>query len=146
MNPDLVYLAQTDTTAGFLSQNASALSHAKGRSPQQPFLRCTDSFREQKRFARTPRHFRKFLRRSRKTTFIYANHEAIRVVREGVHHRFLKRFGWLYSTSANRHGERFESTYAMKKADIIVEDGRGFFEGEPSSIYRIGRRRKRRVR
>ena len=38
MNPDLVYLAQTETTAGFLSQSAQALIQTKNRPSGKAFL------------------------------------------------------------------------------------------------------------
>ena len=146
MNPNLVYLVQTDTTVGFVSQDKEALARAKGRDPRQPFLRCVADFGRQKRFVRTPRKFRKYVRRSRRTTFLYPNHEAIRVVGEGAHHRFLARFSFMYSTSANAHQSAFDPAYARKQADVVVEDARGFFEGAPSPIYQLGRRKKRRLR
>ncbi|HHD77618.1 MAG TPA: Sua5 YciO YrdC YwlC family protein [Campylobacteraceae bacterium] len=142
MNPNLVYLVQTDTTAGFLSQNAQALSKAKGRDPHMPFLMSVSSFAKQKGYVRTPKRFRKEVRRARKTTYLYPCKKAVRVVGEGKHHRFLKKFTFMYSTSANAHGARFALSYALQKADVIVEDGAGFFEGAPSSIFRLGRRKK----
>jgi tRNA A37 threonylcarbamoyladenosine synthetase subunit TsaC/SUA5/YrdC len=139
LNPNLVYLVQTDTTAGFVSKNRAALARAKGRSPSQPFLICTATFLEQKRHSRTPKAFRKMVRRSRKTTFLYPNGQAIRVVKEGAHHRFLKRFDFLYSTSANRHGAAFDLSYAKSHADVIVEDSSGFSAKEASAILRLGK-------
>ncbi len=146
MNPELVYLVQTDTTAGFLSRNRAALAKVKGRDPSQPFLIATASFKEQKKLARTPKAFRKRVRRARRTTFLYPNQKAIRVVRGGRHHTFLRRFDFLFSTSANRHGEPFDLAYARAQADVIVEDATGFSAKRASVIYRLGRRRRTRLR
>ena len=146
MNPNLVYLVQTDTTAGFVSKNRAALARAKGRSSSQPFLLCTATFNEQKKHSRTPRAFRKRVRRARKTTFLYPNRNAIRVVKEGPHHYFLKRFDFLYSTSANRHGASFDLSYAKSQADVIVEDASGFSAREASAIFRLGKKKITKLR
>jgi len=141
-----VYFAQTDTTAGFLSQDAARLAAIKGRDPKKPFLREADSLATLKNFARVPKKHKKLVRRARRTTFVYPNGEALRVVFDEAHLRFLRRFGWMYSTSANRSGEGFDPEFAKEAADVVVEDERGFFEGKPSKIVRLGKRRKKRVR
>ncbi len=146
MNPNLVYLVQTDTTVGFLSQNKKALAKAKKRDPKQPFLIATDSFAKQKQFVRTPVKFKKSVRRARKTTFLYPNRKAVRVVCEKNHRSFLQRFGFMYSSSANASKHPFVLSYAVETADVIVEDARGFHEGAASSIYRLGKRTKKKLR
>ncbi len=146
MEPDKIYLAQTDTTVGFLSQDSAKLAAIKKRPPSKPFLVSVDSFARLQGFARVPKRFRRFVRYARKTTFIYPNAKAVRVVRDERHLSFLKKFGWMYSTSANESGKRFDPSFAKAKADVIVEDSRGLFEGAPSKLLRLGRRRLRRVR
>ena len=146
MNPDLVYLVQTDTTVGFLSQNKKALAKVKRRDLKQPFLIAVDSFAMQKQFVRTPVKFKKSVRRARKTTFLYPNRKAVRVVCEKNHRSFLKRFGFMYSSSANISKHSFVYSYAVKAADVIVEDASGFYEGTASSIYRLGKQAKKRLR
>lgn len=146
LKPQLVYLAQSDTTAGFLSQNPHALAKAKKRSSMQPFLCCVSSMRELKNFARVPKSFKNQVRRSKKTTFIYPNSTAVRVVKEQKHLEFLQRFSWMYSSSANQTKKGFEEYYAKQKADIIVKDERGFYETSPSSILRLGRKKRRKIR
>ena len=59
---------------------------------------------------------------------------------------FLKKFRWMYSTSANLHGENFNEQWARKTADIIVEDKKGLFEGKPSKIYKLSKNKIKRVR
>lgn len=146
MNPQLVYLTQTDTTVGFVSQNAAALAKAKKRDPRQPFLICVDTFTKQKRFSRTPKKFKKLVRRSQKTTFIYPNKKAIRVVLNTPHHKFLKAFDYMYSSSANESNKSFDLKYAVKQADIIVEDERGFYEGSASRMLKLGKSKKTKLR
>lgn len=146
LNQQLVYLVQTDTTAGFLSQNSLKLATSKQRDKNQPFLICVDSLRSLKNFVRVPTAFKKQVRRSNKTTFIYPNKQAIRVVKEKNHQKFLRKLGWVYSSSANLTCKSFEENYAKEKADIIVEDSRGFFESKPSSIYKMSNSKLRRLR
>ena len=146
LSPEKIYLVQTDTTVGFLSQNAKKLAYIKKRDPNKPFLISVDSFRLLKDFARVPNRYKNLVRRAKKTTFIYPNKKAIRVVKDEKHLKFLKRFGWMYSTSANESGKRFEKEFAYKMADVIVEDERGFFEGDPSRLIKIGKRAKKLLR
>ncbi|HIE35312.1 MAG TPA: Sua5 YciO YrdC YwlC family protein [Campylobacterales bacterium] len=141
-----VYLVQTETTVGFLSQDSSKLAKIKNRPQNKPFLISVDSFKWLKKFSRAPNRFKKFIRRSKKTTFIYPNNRAIRVVKDKRHTLFLNRFGWIYSTSANRSNQKFEKEFATKSVDIIVEDNRGFFEGTPSKIFKLKKNRIKRVR
>ncbi|WP_234697162.1 Sua5/YciO/YrdC/YwlC family protein [Nitrosophilus alvini] len=146
LDPRKVYLVQTDTTVGFLSQNRKRLSEIKNRPVEKPFLISVDSFKPLKKFARVPKKFKKRVRRAKKTTFVYPNGKAVRVVRDDRHISFLKKFGWMYSTSANRSGKRFEREFAFEKADVIVEDQRGFFEGKASEILRLSQRKIKKLR
>ncbi len=139
LDPELIYLAQTDTTVGFLSRNEKRLAEIKNRDPDKPFLIAVDGFGRLKSFLRVPRSHRKLVRRSKKSTFVYPCGKAIRVVKDKEHLKFLKRFGWLYSTSANRSGGRYEEKFAKALADVVVEDCRGLYEGKPSSIYRLSK-------
>lgn len=141
-----VFLTQTDTTVGFLSQDAEALSRIKGRAPDKPFLKVYAEWKTFKAFGgRIPKTHRAYLRRARKTTFIVKN-QASRIVNAGAHHTFLKPYGWFYSTSANQSGKPFERSFCEANADIIVLDKRGFSESVPSTIERLGREKKRKLR
>lgn len=146
MNPQLVYLVQTETTAGFLSQNSQKLASSKQRSKKQPFIRCVDSLSTLKEFTRVPKKFKNRVRRADVTTFVYPNGEALRVVKQKEHLKFLKKLKWAYSSSANLTSKSFKESYAKQKADIIVEDRRGFFESTPSSIMKINSKKARRLR
>ncbi len=134
-----IYLTQTDTTVGFLSQNPLFLAKAKKRDSSQPFLICVDSFDKLKKITRAPKKFKKMIRRSKKSTFIYPDKKAVRVVGDKTHSRFLKKFDFLYSSSANENRCSFNLEYALAHSDIIVEDKNGFYENDASSIYKIGK-------
>lgn len=146
MNPNLVYLAQTETTAGFLSQNDEALIQTKNRPSGKSFLMSVDSLKTLRTFTKVPKAHRQFIRRAKKTTFAYPCGRAIRVVKDETHLEFLRKLRWSYSTSSNPSGQRFNEDFAKEKADVIVFTCKGFFESTPSSIYRLGKRKMRRVR
>lgn len=146
MNSQLVYLVQTETTAGFLSQNHEKLATSKRRNKKQPFIKCVDSLQTLQNFTRAPKKFKNKIRRSKQTTFIYTNGLAIRVVKDKEHLKFLKKLKWAYSSSANLTSKSFEENYAKQKADIIIEDSRGFFESTPSSMIKINSKKARKLR
>ncbi|WP_456450134.1 Sua5 YciO YrdC YwlC family protein [Hydrogenimonas sp.] len=145
MRRDLVYLAQTDTTVGFLSCSAQKLAAVKERPPQRPFLVALPSFAAVREVGRVPEAHRRFVRRARKTSFILPNGRSFRVV-EGPHRLFVEKFGWCYTTSANRHKEPFDEVYARSVCDVVVESKEGFSDKSPSKIWRVGRRGKVKVR
>ncbi len=145
MNPQAVYLVQTDTTVGFLSQSRERLLHVKQRPPEKPFLRVFASCGDFKQQMRLPNLHKNRFRRSRATTYVIKN-EACRLVSHPQHTRFLEPFGWCYSTSANASGSSYDAAFAHTHADVIVEDERGLFEAEPSRIYRINHKRRVRLR
>ena len=146
MNPDLVYLAQTETTAGFLSQNADALSRIKNRPQGKSFLISVDTLQTLRSFTRVPKRHKKHIRRAKKTTFAYPCGLAIRVVKDKEHLQFLQKLKWSYSTSSNPSGKGFDEAFAEEKADVVLFTGKGFFEDKPSSIYRLGKRKIRKLR
>ena len=146
MNPDLVYLAQTETTAGFLSQNPDALSCIKNRPQGKSFLISVDSFQTLRSFTRVPQTHKNHIRRAKKTTFAYPCGLAIRVVKDEEHSQFLRKLKWSYSTSSNPSGKGFDEAFAQERADVIVYTAKGFFESKPSSIYRLGKVKMRKLR
>ena len=141
-----VILAQTDTTVGFLSQDAEKLAKIKDRPSHKPFIQSFDSLRTYTQMGgRIPNRYKSRLRRSKSTTYV-VNNQAIRIVNEGQHHQLLSNYGWLYSTSANEKGKSFEMGFSEKKADLVIEDDRGLFEGTASNIYKIHSKKIRRLR
>ena len=146
MNPALVYLAQTETTAGFLSQNADVLARIKNRPEGKSFLISVDSLQTLKMFTRVPKAHKNSVRRAKKTTFAYPCGLAIRVVKDEAHLQFLKKLKWSYSTSSNPSGKGFVKEFAKEKADVIVFTCKNFFESKPSSILRLGEVKMRKLR
>jgi len=141
----LIYLAQTDTTVGFLSQNESELKRIKPRD-DKPFLLTTTTFKTLKSLTRVPKKFRRLVRKSKKTTFVYPNNKAIRVVKSTLHYNFLKDFDYLYSTSANKSGKSYDEHFAKNIADVIVEDKRGLYQDAPSNLFKLSSKLKKKLR
>ncbi len=137
MDKDIVFLTQTDTTVGFLSQSPLRLAEVKKRHPKQPFLICVDRFKKQKKLARTPKKYRSLVRRSNKTTFLYPNGKAIRVVKDTLHNQLLKKFDFLYSTSANENKKSFSLDYATSQADIMIKTPEGYHDNPPSPLIKL---------
>ena len=111
----LIYLAQCDTTTGFLSHNAEILNLCKSRPKEQPLLIESSSLHTLKTLVRVPKKHKNRIRKAKYATFIYPNKKALRLVREGLHSYFLKEFKTLYSTSANPTKEDFNEIKKKKK-------------------------------
>lgn len=142
MNKNRVYLAQTDTTVGFLSADDKKLSSIKQRPISQKMIQVVDSLKILNQLTRVPKNYRKLVRNSLKTTFIYPNNESYRVIdKNSKHYDFIKKFGVMYSTSANITKTNFDLDYAIKNCDIEVYDDRGFCETTPSKIKKIYKRK-----
>ncbi len=146
MKKDLLYLSQTDTTIGFLSQNLQKINNAKNRDRNQKILKAVDSFKVLKDNVRVPNKHKKRVRRSKKTTFIYRNKkESFRVVQTS-HKDFIKKFKFMYSSSANMHNFKFSKEYAIKKADVIIFDKYDYKEMKASEIYILSKDKIRKIR
>ena len=142
MDSSLVYLVQTDTTVGFSSLNDEKLSLIKQRPTSKKILHTVDSFKTLNQNARVPKKFRKIVRNSKKTTYIYPNLKSFRLVNQNSKfYDFIHKFGILYSTSANKTTESFNKDFAISNADILVEDQRDFFETKASRILKISKKR-----
>ena len=146
MNPNNIYLVQTDTTAGFLSQDFKKLNKIKKRALNQKVLMEVDSLKTLKNFVRVPQKFKNTVRRVKKSTFIYPDGNSYRVVKNERHLRFLKKFKWMYSTSANLTGQKFDKEWAYNQANVIVENKDGLFEENASKIYKINNHKIKKIR
>ena len=141
-----VILTQTDTTVGFLSQDATKLFEIKSRPQTKPFLKVYNSLQDFKKdFHRVPKSFKKNFRRASKTTFVLKD-QAVRIAPSPLHSQLLRNFCWQYSTSANESSKHFNREFCESKSDIIIEDVKGLYETKSSHIYKINKRKKRRLR
>jgi tRNA A37 threonylcarbamoyladenosine synthetase subunit TsaC/SUA5/YrdC len=146
MNPNKVYLVQTDTTVGFLSQDNNALCTIKNRDKNKEFLKSISSFSYLKSQVRVPTKFKNLVRRSKNITFIYANNKAFRIVKEKNHYLFIKNFDWMYSTSANLSSKNFDESWAKNNADLIIENKDGFSEKSSSSLIKLYKHKIKKLR
>lgn len=146
MNKNLIYLAQSDTTAGLLSLDFENLNHIKGRSKNKPVLCEVDSLQTLKTLTRIPNKFKNKIRKSAKSTFIYPNHRSFRVVKDELHLYFLNHFRKMYSTSANKTGKEFEYKEAISMCDVLVIDKRGISSTISSNIFKINNTKIKKIR
>ena len=145
MTPDrLLFLTDTDTTVGFLSRDPEPLDRAKRRHGKKHYITALPSLRSLRDRARVPRPYRLRLRRSRKESYILPSGRSYRIVRDSRHLLLLKRLGWAYTSSANLSGAAYDEEYARRMADVVVEPLGA--PRAPSRIYRLGRRKLRRIR
>lgn len=147
MDSSLVYLVQTDTTVGFSSSNDEKLSNIKERSNNKKILNTIDSFSTLCKNTRVPKKFRRKVRNSKKTTFIYPNQKSYRVIeKDSDFYSFIYKFKILYSSSANKTTKNFQEEYARQKADVIVENQKGFFETKASRIIKLSKEKSKKIR
>ena len=141
-----VILAQTDTTVGFLSQDAQKLYEIKSREVSKPFIKVYRNFQSLKNEnIRIPKNKKAMVRRAKKTTFI-VNNVAFRVADYVANSSVLRALSWTNSTSANESGKNFDKNFCEEKADIIVEDKNPLFEGQASSLYKVNNKMIKRLR
>ncbi len=144
---DKVYLVQTDTTVGFSSSSDEKLTSIKQRPNSQKMLQTVDSFKTLNSFTRVPKEHRKKVRHSKKTTFIYPNGNSYRVIfQDSNFYNFIKKFKSLYSTSANLTGKNFDEIFAKEKSDVIVYTKDNFNETTASTIYKLSKIKKKKIR
>lgn len=147
----MLYLAQTDTTAGFLSKDFEEINKVKKRALNTPCILTTALFAELLHFVRVPKAHKNLVRKAKKTSFIYPKPlktMACRVVTLGKHSEFLREVGYLYSSSANIHGEEFDENLAKK---TVLENGgkiidEKFFIRPASRIFKLSRAKKVKIR
>lgn len=147
MNPNSVYLVQTDTTVGFSSNDNEKLAVIKNRPISQKILRTVDSFETLKNFTRVPNNHKRIVRNSKNSTFIYPNGESFRVIKkDNDFFNFIKKFKILYSSSANETKKSFDEEYAKNVADVVVIDKYGFYENKPSKLLKLYKRKYKKLR
>jgi tRNA A37 threonylcarbamoyladenosine synthetase subunit TsaC/SUA5/YrdC len=143
---DWVFLTPTDTTTGFVSQNAAKLDHIKGRPADKHYICALPSLNALKQRTRIPQAHKNRVRRARKSTFIYPGGDSYRIVRDTAHRHLIERLGWAYTTSANPSGKAYDPLFAREAADVIVSFPEYSHKASASKIYKIGRTRIKRIR
>ena len=137
---NVIFLANTDTTVGFLALTKNPLYRLKKRDKNKPFLQISPSLRLLQTICRVPNRYKNMVRRAKKSTFIYPNNKAIRVSKDKIHNRFLQKDYIdkpFYSTSANITDQKFDINFAIKNCNIIVYQNKIFQETTPSNLYKI---------
>jgi len=140
-----LYLTQTDTTIGFVSQDSQKIDQAKNRLPNKHYIRVVNSLETLKTFTRIPQKHKKRVRRAKQTTFIFPQGESFRVVKDTKHNLLLDRVKWLYSSSANLSGAEYDELYSKDNAEVIIVFSTNR-KGSASKIYLLGQKRMRLIR
>ncbi len=139
-----VYLTQTDTTIGFVSQNEARLTEIKQRPPYKHYIMAVNTLETLKTFVRVPSSHKNRVRRAKKTTFIMPNTHSYRVVKDRHHLLLLNRIKWAYTTSANLSGSDYDESFCKKMADVIIEPLST--NAKASNIYKLGKHTIKRIR
>ena len=139
-----VFLTQTDTTIGFVSQNADKLTAIKQRPPYKHYIKAVNSLATLKTFTRVPSSHKNRVRRSTKTTFILPDGHSYRLIEDKHHLLLLNRLQWAYTTSANLSGHDYDETFAKEMADVIIEPLKE--NKQASNIYKLGKQTIKRIR
>ena len=144
MNPNL-YLTQTDTTIGYVSQDPNKIDKAKQRKPNKHYIQVVNSLETLKTFSRVPNKHKNRVRRAKRTTFIMPNGLSFRVVTDTEHNLLLDRLGWVFSSSANLSGAEYDETYARDNAEVILSFPKAR-NGKASTIYKLSQTNMRLIR
>ncbi|MDQ7083587.1 MAG: Sua5 YciO YrdC YwlC family protein [Sulfurovum sp.] len=144
MLKDKVFLTQTDTTIGFVSQNSSKISHIKQRPLDKYYIKAVNSLETLKSFVRVPQAHKNTVRRASKTTFILPNTHSYRVIRDAHHLLLLNRLLWAYTSSANLSGQEYDEAFAREVSDIVIEPLSP--KSQASHIYKLGRKTLKKIR
>jgi len=139
-----VFLTQTDTTIGFVSQDAEKLTQIKQRPPHKHYIKAVNSLHTLNTFTRVPQSHKNRVRRSKKTTFIMRNGHSYRVIQDKHHLLLLNRLKWAYTTSANLSDHPYDEQFTKKMADVIIEPLNQTTIS--STIYKLGKQTMKRIR
>jgi len=140
-----LYLTQTDTTIGFVSQDSSKIDKAKKRLANKHYIRVVNSLEILQKFTRVPTAHKNRVRRASRTTFIMPSGYSFRVVKDTEHKLLLDRLQWAYSSSANLSGAEYDAIYAKEQAEVVVNFSMQK-RGKVSRIYRLGQKRMKVIR
>jgi len=141
---NFVFLTNTDTTIGFVSQDSNKLNSIKQRPQDKKFIRALNSLDTLRSMTRVPNIHKKRVRRSEKSTFVISD-ESFRVVKDKRHLLLLDRLVWAYTTSANPSGKDVDVEFATQNADVIIYplDQKNT---KASQIFKLGNKKIKRLR
>lgn len=141
---NLVFLTNTDTTIGFVSQDSNKLNSIKQRPQNKKFIRALNSLDTLKSITRVPSIHKQMVRRSKKSTFVI-NGESFRIVKDKRHLLLLNRLDWAYTTSANPSGKEIDVEFAIQNADVVIYplDQKN---AKASQIFKLGNKKIKRLR
>ena len=139
-----VFLTQTDTSIGFVSQDTQKLSSIKRRPAHKHYIMAVNSLTTLKSFARVPNMHKNRVRRANKTTFILPKGNSYRVIKDTQHLLLLNRLKWAYTSSANLSGKTYDEAFAHEHADVIIEPLTK--NDAASSIYKLGQQTLKKIR
>jgi len=142
---NLVFFTQTDTTIGFVSQNAAQISHIKQRPSHKNYIKALPSLKALKANTRIPTKHKNLVRRAQKTTFIIQG-ISYRIIKNHPHTLLLNRLGWAYTTSANLSGQGYDEAFATQSADVIVSFPKTSKKQKASKIYCLNNRVVKKIR
>ena len=140
----LVFLTQTDTTIGFVSQNEAQLTAIKQRPPHKHYIKAVNSLETLKTFTRIPTSHKNRVRRAKRTTFILPNGHSYRVIKDRHHLLLLNRLKWAYTTSANLSNQPYDENFAKDVADVVITPLNK--STQASTIYKITNATIKRIR
>ncbi|CAA6817021.1 MAG: TsaC protein (YrdC domain) required for threonylcarbamoyladenosine t(6)A37 modification in tRNA [uncultured Sulfurovum sp.] len=143
-----LFLTQTDTTIGFVSQDSKKIDQAKKRKPNKHYIKVVNSLETLKRFSRVPNKYKNAVRRAKRTTFIMPNGLSFRVVKNTEHNLLLDRLYWVYSSSANLSGAEYDEAYAKENTEVLVSfpKKKDRKERKASRIYKLSQNNIRSIR
>ena len=144
MLKNLVFLTQTDTTIGFVSQNSEKLTQIKQRPPHKHYIKAVNSLETLKTFTRVHSSHKNRVRRANKSTFILRNGHSYRIVKDTQHLLLLNRLKWAYTTSANLSNLPYDEDFAKDAADIVITPLN--LNRQASNIYKLGKYSIKRIR
>ena len=143
---NLVFLTQTDTTVGFVSQNSRRLTQVKQRPPHKYYIKALSSLQKLKSLTRVPEKYKNRVRKAQRTTFIFPNGHSYRIIRDPYHQKLIKKYAWMYTTSANISGNEYDDIFAREAADVIVGFPARLKQKRVSSIFKLNNINIKRIR
>ena len=96
---------------------------------------------------RIPQKYKNLIRRSKKTSFIVGDFSFRVIDKQSDHFRFISKFDYVYSSSANLHNKSFDFDVAFELCDVCVFGGGGISsKNSASKIIKLYKNKKKIVR